>query len=191
MYAIVEFGGMQWKVSKSDTLRVPKIDEEPGKTVEIKNVLLLVDKDNVTVGKPLVKNAKIAATVVSHGRDKKVMVFKKKRRKDYKVKKGHRQDFTEIRIDSIVLGATPKKAAPKEKTAAEQPKETKPKAPAKADAKKASAAGEKKGTAAAKKDSAKKPAASAAPEKKKAAPKKEAKAEPKEKKTDKKENKEE
>jgi len=112
MYAIVEVAGVQYKVSKKDTVRVPKLYQEAGKTVEFDRVLLLVDESDVQVGKPEVANAKVKATVLSHGKDKKVMVFKKKRRKGYKVKKGHRQEFTEVRIDSITIGKeTPKKTA--------------------------------------------------------------------------------
>lgn len=131
MYAIVEVAGIQYKVSSKDKLRVPKLDEEAGKTVEFDRVLLLVDKSDIQIGKPQVANAIVKATVLSHGKDEKVMVFKKKRRKDYKVKKGHRQEFTEIRIDSISVGkpAAKKAAAPKaEAKPVDTPKpESKPK----------------------------------------------------------------
>lgn len=103
MYAVVEVGGMQWKVSKSVTIRVPKMEEETGKSVELDRVLLVVDNAKVNIGKPLVPNAKVKATVLSHGRAKKVRVFKKKRRKNYKVLRGHRQDYTELRIDRISI----------------------------------------------------------------------------------------
>jgi len=141
MYAIIEVGGLQYKVAKDQKLRVPKIDKEVGKSVELKNVLLFVDKDKVEVGKPIVKNISVKATILSHGKDKKVLVFKKKRRKGYKVLKGHRQQFTEIKIDKIgtVKEAAPKpasaktaakpKAAPKAKTEA-KPKTAPKKKPA-------------------------------------------------------------
>lgn len=103
MYAVVEVGGMQWKVSKSVTIRVPKMESETGKSVELDRVLLVVDKAKVNIGKPLVPNAKVKATVLSHGKAKKVRVFKKKRRKNYKVLRGHRQDYTELRIDRISI----------------------------------------------------------------------------------------
>ena len=77
MYAIIEVGGLQYKVAKDQKLRVPKIDKEVGKSVELKNVLLFVDKDKVEVGKPIVKNISVKATILSHGKDKKVIVFKK------------------------------------------------------------------------------------------------------------------
>ena len=115
MYAIVEMGGMQWKVTKAMTLRVPRIDEEPGKPVEFDRILLIVNKDKVDIGTPWIKNARVKATVVSHGKAKKIKVFKKKRRKDYKVLKGHRQDFTELRIDGITLGGETKITAAKTK----------------------------------------------------------------------------
>ena len=118
MYAIVEIGGMQWKVAKKDTLRVPMIELDPGKSLEFDRVLLVVDDENVEIGKPVVPHAKIKATVVSHGKDKKIKVFKKKRRKNYKVIRGHRQDFTEITIDQITIS----KAATEAKTADDKPK---------------------------------------------------------------------
>jgi len=133
MYAIVEVAGMQYKVSAKDTVRVPKINEEAGKTVQFDQVLLLVDKTDVQVGKPQVANAKVKATVLSHGKDKKVMVFKKKRRKDYKVKKGHRQEFTEIRIDAISFAKSAPKKTAETKTEAKPKAEPKPASEQKAD----------------------------------------------------------
>ncbi len=106
MYAIVETGGTQWKVSKSNIIRVPKLDIEEGKKVELDKVLLIVDKENVNIGRPYIKNGYVKATVLSHGKDKKIKVFKKKRRKDYKVLKGHRQWYTELRIDNIGISKT-------------------------------------------------------------------------------------
>ena len=136
MYAIVEIGGYQWKVSKKETLKVPKIEAEPGKTINLDQVLLIVDGEKVNIGKPLVSDATVKAKVVSHGRGKKVMVFKKKRRKDYKVKKGHRQDFTEITIESIGFGKTVKKTADSKADAKPAPKTEKKAAPAKSAEKK-------------------------------------------------------
>ncbi|MDM7925593.1 MAG: 50S ribosomal protein L21 [bacterium] len=101
MYAIMELGGMQWKVEEKSTLRVPTIETEPGKSVLIDKVLLVADGDQVKVGCPMVPGAKVEATVVSHGKADKVMIFKKKRRKNYQLKRGHRQPYTEIRIDKI------------------------------------------------------------------------------------------
>ena len=94
-YAIVKTGGKQFRVSEGDTVRVPSINIEAGETVELE-ALLLGDGENVNTG-----GARVAASVVGHGRGPKVIVFKKKRRKQYKRKQGHRQDYTEIKIDSI------------------------------------------------------------------------------------------
>jgi large subunit ribosomal protein L21 len=101
MYAIVEVGGMQWKVQEKQILCVPSMETEPGKTVQIDKVLLIADDQNVKIGRPTVAGAKVEATVVSHGKNDKVLIFKKKRRKNYKVLRGHRQPFTEIRIEKI------------------------------------------------------------------------------------------
>jgi large subunit ribosomal protein L21 len=101
MYAIMELGGMQWRVEEKSTLRVPTLEAEPGKPVLIDKVLLVADGDQVKVGRPTVAGAKVEATVVSHGKADKVMIFKKKRRKNYKVTRGHRQPYTEIRIEKI------------------------------------------------------------------------------------------
>jgi large subunit ribosomal protein L21 len=95
-YAIIRTGGKQFAVEDGQTLRVPSIDKNEGETVEIET--LLVNKDgNVSTG----AGATLQATVVSHGRGEKVIVFKKKRRKQYKRKQGHRQGYTEIKIDKI------------------------------------------------------------------------------------------
>jgi large subunit ribosomal protein L21 len=101
MYAIMELGGMQWRVEEKSTLRVPTLETEPGKPVLIEKVLLVADGDQIKVGCPTVSGAKVEATVVSHGKADKVMIFKKKRRKNYKVTRGHRQPYTEIRIEKI------------------------------------------------------------------------------------------
>ncbi len=106
MYAIVEIAGKQFKVSKNDNIRAPKIQGEPGKDVELNNVLLLSDKGKITVGKPVVKGATVKAKIMGFGREKKVIVFKKKRRKGYKVKRGHRQEYTELMIKSISTKST-------------------------------------------------------------------------------------
>jgi large subunit ribosomal protein L21 len=129
MYAIVDIGGVQYKVSKSMKIHVPKMEVEPGKSVELDRVLLLVDKDDVKVGKPTVADASIVAKVISHGKDKKVIVFKKKRKKNYRVLRGHRQEYTELQIDQIMIGKTA--AAKTEKTAAPAEPKAKDTAPAK------------------------------------------------------------
>lgn len=102
MFTIVEQGGSQFKVSEGDTLKVPFIaDVEEGKEITLDRVLLVSKDDAVTVGTPIVAGAEVKAEVVEHGKDKKVLIIKKKRRKDYRRKNGHRQDFTRIKITSV------------------------------------------------------------------------------------------
>jgi large subunit ribosomal protein L21 len=101
MYAIVEIGGKQFRVEKDKVIKVPHLNEDVDKTVEFENVLMLDDGKDVKFGSPVVKGAKVSAKVLEHGRDKKVIVFKKKRRKGYQVKRGHRQDFSKIQIENI------------------------------------------------------------------------------------------
>lgn len=102
MYAIVQTGGKQYQVAPGDMLDVEKIDAAVGETVELSQVLLIRDGENLLVGKPTVENASIKAKVLTHDRRKKVIVFKLKRRKGYRRKQGHRQDFTRIRIEQIL-----------------------------------------------------------------------------------------
>lgn len=101
MYAIIRSGGKQYQVAAGDRLRVEKLEGEVGSTVELDEVLLLVDGEDVRIGHPLVEGARVRATIVEQGRQKKVIVFKKKRRKGYQVKKGHRQWYTALNIDTI------------------------------------------------------------------------------------------
>lgn len=101
MYAIIRTGGKQYQVAAGDRLKVEKLEGEVGSTVELQDVLLVVNGDNVFVGRPLVEGAKVSATIVEQGRQKKIIVFKKKRRKGYQVKRGHRQFYTALNIDTI------------------------------------------------------------------------------------------
>lgn len=101
MYAIIRTGGKQYQVEAGDKLRVEKLEGEVGATVELDEVLLLVDGESVQIGRPVVEGAKVVATIIEQGRQKKVIVFKKKRRKGYQVKKGHRQFYTALNIDTI------------------------------------------------------------------------------------------
>lgn len=101
MYAVVEIAGKQYKIGKNDRLAVPSIDKKPGDKVAIDRVLLVGDEKSTTVGKPTVSGVTIEAKVVDHGKADKVIVFKKKRRKGYRVKRGHKQGLTEIEITSI------------------------------------------------------------------------------------------
>lgn len=101
MYAIIRTGGKQYQVEAGDTLRVEKLLGEVGDTVELSEVLLLVDGEAVKIGQPMVEGAKVVAKIVEQGRHKKIIVFKKKRRKGYQVKKGHRQMYTALTIETI------------------------------------------------------------------------------------------
>ncbi len=101
MYAVIKTGGKQYKVAAGDKLKVEKLVGDVGSKVVIDKVLLIADGENTTIGAPLVAGAKVNATVVSHGRADKVMIFKFRRRKHYRKTQGHRQSFTEIQIDTI------------------------------------------------------------------------------------------
>lgn len=102
MYAIVDFKGTQFRVEKDMIVKVPWLKEaEVGSEVEMDKVLLLNDENNIKVGDPLVKNVKVIAEVLAHARDKKIIVFKKKRRKGYEKKQGHRQHYTQLKIKEI------------------------------------------------------------------------------------------
>ena len=121
MYAIVEIAGKQFKVTQDQFVYAPRMEGEEGASVEFDKVLLLDNDGKVEVGAPLLKGVKVSGKILGHVKGDKVVVFKKKRRKGYKKKNGHRQDFTKIQISDIVSGG----AAPKKKAAA------KPKAKAK------------------------------------------------------------
>ncbi|UCH72931.1 MAG: 50S ribosomal protein L21 [Rhodospirillales bacterium] len=131
MYAVIKTGGKQYKVAKNDVILVERLPGEAGATVELDAVLMVGDDKGQTVGSPLVAGAHVAATVLEQTRGDKIIVFKKKRRKNYRRKAGHRQDLTALRITDIVTGGK-KKAAAKPAEAKAEPKqpEAKP-APAK------------------------------------------------------------
>ena len=101
MYAIIKTGGKQYQVSSGDQLRVEKLEGDVGDTVELDSVLLVADGDQVTVGTPLVENAKVTATIAEQGKAKKIKVFKRKRRKGYRLMRGHRQSYTALKISEI------------------------------------------------------------------------------------------
>ena len=101
MYAIVDIAGKQFKVQENDRLYVPRLKADVGESVTLDRVLLLSDGDDVTVGTPAVAGASVTATVLDHVKGDKVVVFKKKRRKGYRVKRGHRQPYTQISIDAV------------------------------------------------------------------------------------------
>ena len=100
MYVLVEFKGKQYKAQEGALLKVDRIDAEPGTAINIDTVLLVSD-DSVKVGSPYVEGAKVSATVESHGKDGKVIVFKYKPKKDYRRKQGHRQQYSIIKIGEI------------------------------------------------------------------------------------------
>ena len=117
MYAIVEIAGQQFKVSKDQKVFVHRLEGKEGDAVQFAKVLLLDVDGNVTLGAPAIEGALVEATVLQHLKGDKVIVFKKKRRKGYKKKNGHRQSLTQIQISGITIPGAKKKAAKKEETA--------------------------------------------------------------------------
>jgi large subunit ribosomal protein L21 len=101
MYAVVEIAGQQFRVNPSEKLYVPKLEGEVDSVVKFDKVLLLANDKQITVGNPVIKGSSVEAKVLGHVKDDKVIVFKKKRRKGYRVKRGHRQQYTQIEITSI------------------------------------------------------------------------------------------
>ena len=104
MYAIIRTGGKQFRAEPGKTLRIPSIDIEAGETVTFEEILLGANDGGIKVGAPLVGGAAVTADVVKHGKGEKIIVFKFKRRKNYRKKQGHRQKFTEVRVREINLG---------------------------------------------------------------------------------------
>lgn len=105
MYAIIRSGGKQYKVAKGEKLRVDTLDGEVQSSVELGEVLAIHDDTDLHMGKPLLQDAKVTAKILSHGRGRKIIVFTKKRRGGHKKKQGHRQDYTELQIESISAGS--------------------------------------------------------------------------------------
>jgi large subunit ribosomal protein L21 len=101
MYAVIKTGGKQYRVAAGDTLKVESLAADVGAQVQLAEVLAIADGDNVQIGAPLLSGAAVVATVLGHGRNDKVTIFKMRRRKHYQKHGGHRQNFTELRIDSI------------------------------------------------------------------------------------------
>ncbi len=168
MYALVKTGGKQYRVSKDDTILVERISADEGAEVILDNVVMLGDGDKVTIGTPRVEGAAVSATVMRQTRGPKIIIFRRKRRKNHRRTQGHRQDLTLLKINAIAEDgksltpkAAPKKAAAKTEDAKAAPK----KAPAKKAAAKAEAKAAPK-KAAAKKAPAKKAAAKKAAAKK-------------------------
>lgn len=103
MYAIVKTGGKQYQVSSGDQLRVEKLPGSVGDQLELDEVLMVVSDGDITIGQPVVEGAKIVATIAEQGKQRKIKVFKKKRRKGYRLLKGHRQAYTALTIGEIAL----------------------------------------------------------------------------------------
>ncbi|MBI1805800.1 MAG: 50S ribosomal protein L21 [Ignavibacteria bacterium] len=101
MFAVVDIAGQQHKVSPTERMYVPRLSNKVGSTVTFDRVLLTADDKDVRIGNPIVKNATVTAKVLAHVKDEKVIVFKKKRRKGYRLRRGHRQQYTEIEITNI------------------------------------------------------------------------------------------
>lgn len=164
MYAVIKTGGKQYRVAPEDVIKIEKVPGEVGETVQFSDVLML-GGDKPEVGTPMISGASVAAEVLDQGRASKIIVFKKKRRKNYRRTKGHRQELTTVRVTEILTGGkAPSKTAAKKPAAKKA--EPKAKAESKTEAK----------TPAAKKPAAKK--AEPKTETKKAAPKKAAEKKP-------------
>ena len=101
MYAVIKTGGKQYKVSKDDVISIEKLSEDAGKKIKLTDVLIISDNGKPIIGDPLIKGASVEAEIVDHARNAKVTVFKKKRRHNYRRKKGHKQNITNIKILSI------------------------------------------------------------------------------------------
>ncbi len=101
MYAIVRTGGKQYQVACGDQVRVEKLEGNVGDSIDLIDVLMVSDGDDVKIGQPVLENAKVTAKIAEQGRGKKIIVFKRKRRKGYRLKKGHRQSYTALKIEEI------------------------------------------------------------------------------------------
>ncbi len=121
-YAVIESGGKQFLAREGETIDVDRVPSEVGEKITFEDILLVVDDSKVEVGKPLVKGAKVRATVVSQVKGPKIVVFKYKPKQRYRRKQGHRQRYTRVAIDKITLPATKKKEASSKKTASESSK---------------------------------------------------------------------
>jgi large subunit ribosomal protein L21 len=159
MYAIVEIAGQQFKVENGKKIFVHRLEAEEGTKLNFDQVLLIEDEGKITIGEPVIKDAIVEGVVVDHIRGDKVIVFKKKRKKGYRIKNGHRQNFSQVEITSINGISEPKKETPRKESKkveeAEAPVKEKKAAAKKPAAKKAETTAKK---AAAKKPAAKKPA---------------------------------
>ena len=110
-YAVVASGGKQYRIQNGDTVRVESLNCSQGDTIELRDVLLVSKEGNVTVGNPVLTDAKVITKVVSNGRNKKVIVFKYKAKTRYRKKNGHRQNFTDLQVIDISVAETPAKTS--------------------------------------------------------------------------------
>ena len=101
MYAVIKTGGKQYRVAPGEKIKIEQITADVGATIVLEEVLMVADGEAVKVGNPVVAGAKVQATVVAHGRGPKIRIFKMRRRKHYQKTQGHRQNYTEIRVDAI------------------------------------------------------------------------------------------
>ena len=101
MYAVIKAGGKQYRVAPGENIKIEQVQADVGATIVLDQVLMVADGEAVKVGTPTVAGAKVSATVVAHGRGPKIRIFKMRRRKHYQKTQGHRQNFTEIRVDAI------------------------------------------------------------------------------------------
>ncbi|MBG56591.1 MAG: 50S ribosomal protein L21 [Deltaproteobacteria bacterium] len=117
MFAIISEDGRQYRVAKGEVIRFDRMKAEPGESFETSQVLAISDEENnLRIGNPILEGAKVEGTVIEHGKDKKIIVFKRKRRKTYRRKYGHRQDHTMVKIDKISPKSPSAKKALQEKT---------------------------------------------------------------------------
>ena len=116
MFAVIKTGGKQYRVAAEDTITVAKLTGEPGQSVTFDEIVMLSNDNGVEVGAPLVSGVTVTATVVEHTRGEKVIAFKKRRRQNSRRKRGHRQDYTVVRIAEILAGGEKPKAASKTKS---------------------------------------------------------------------------
>jgi large subunit ribosomal protein L21 len=139
MYAVLKSGGKQYKVEEGQVLRLEKLHGDVGSAIKFDQILMVGDGEDIQIGQPLVDGASVEGHIIDQGRAKKIIVFKYKRRKRYRRKLGHRQEFTAIQIDSILTKGKPasKKAEPEKEAKAPAAKKTAPKKaePAKVEAK--------------------------------------------------------
>ncbi len=122
MFAVIRTGGKQYRVQKGDILEIERLEAEAGEVITFDEVLLVDDGENTLIGTPLVENARVKAEVIENFKGEKVIIFKKKRREQYKRKKGHRQLLSRVRIDEIITSVKEAEVKEKEKIEGEQKK---------------------------------------------------------------------